>query len=369
MEKRSLGRTGLELSIIGAGGFHLLEIASSDVWRVLNAYLDRGGNYIETAAGYGAGASEKKIGTTVAARRSEFVLATKSADRTKPGYLRDLESSLRNLKTDHVDIVFFHSVQSPEEADQILGPGGALEGAFEAKKAGKLRFIGITGHGRPHSLIHAEQKHAFDVLMTGFNYFDRYNFPEAELELLPLCRSKGTGVLAMKSLADGYLYRSVEPALRYALSLPVACVVLGMNTMTQLEQDFKIAEAFEPMTDAEKEELARSAPELGDYVCRFCGGCVANGFDPQGVFRLEALLDRQMDGRTLPDTAHYALRERLKHWFGQKDLARREYASLAGKVDIRHNYRGLNELCPYGIDVDRKLRIAHSKLSAEEFIF
>jgi predicted aldo/keto reductase-like oxidoreductase len=369
MQKRTLGRTGLELSVIGAGGFHLLEIASGDARKVLNGYLDRGGNYIETAASYGAGVSEKKIGSAVAARRSQYVLATKSGNRTKEGYLTDVEASLRNLKTDHLDIVFFHGVQSRAEVDQILGPGGALEGALEAREAGKLRFIGITGHGRPHSLIYAVQRHTFDVLMTGFNYYDRHNFPEAELELLPLCRSAGTGVLAMKALADGYLYRSVEPALRYALSLPVAAVVLGMNSMEQLEQDFRIAESFRPMDEAEREDLVRGAPELGTYVCRFCGAC-ADGFDPQTIFRLEALYDRQMDSRSLPDTAAaYALRERLKHWFGQKELAREEYAALPARVDLNEDYGRLNGLCPYGIDVARKLRIAHSKLAAEEVIF
>ncbi len=368
MDRRMLGRTGLELSIIGAGGFHLLEIASAEAAKILNAYLDRGGNYVETAAGYGAGASERKIGAAIAGRRGEFILATKSDGRSKDAWLRDLEASLRNLRTDHLDIVFFHHVQSIEDADRILGPGGALEGALEAKQAGKLRFVGITGHGRPHSLMYAVRRYGFDVLMTGFNYFDRYNFPEVELELLPLCQSKGTGVLAMKALADGYLYRSVEPALRYALSLPVASVVLGINTMEQLERDFRIADSFTPMSDAEREELARSAPELGDYVCRFCGRC-ADGFDPQSVFRLEAMYDRQMDDRRLPDTAHYALRERLKGWFAQKDLAREEYGRLPAKVDLGRDYRALNRLCPYGIDVDRKLRIAHSKLAAEEHLF
>jgi uncharacterized protein len=364
MEKRRLGKTGLEVSVIGAGGFHLLEIPAGDAARILNTYLDRGGNYVETAGNYGNGVSEKKIGAAVASRRGELVLATKSAHRGRDEYLRGLDESLRNLKTDHLDIVFFHAVQSPADVDAILGEGGALEGALEARRAGKLRFIGITGHGRPHSLLYAVHRHAFDVLMTGFNYFDRYNFPEAELELIPQCRSQGTGVLAMKPLADGYLYRSVEPAFRYTLSLPVAGVVTGINTMQQLEVDLRIAESFRPMTDREREDLSRTAPELGDYVCRFCGKC-AGAFDPQTVFRLEALYDRQMDDRRPPDAAHYALRERLKFWFGQKDLAREEYAHLAAPVDPARDYR---VPCPYGIDVDRKLKIAHSKLSQREYI-
>jgi predicted aldo/keto reductase-like oxidoreductase len=358
------------LSLIGVGGFHLLEIPTSDVSRILNTYLDRGGNYIETAAGYGSGQSEKKIGATVSTRRDEFVLATKAGARTKAEYLELVEQSLRNLRTDHLDIVFMHGVQSPEEAGQITGAGGALEGALEARQAGKLRFIGITGHGRPHSLIHALKGYDYDVLMTGFNYYDRFNWPEGEGELIPLCQEKGTGVLVMKAIGDGYLYRSFEPALRYALGLPAACVVLGMNTMEQLEEDFRIAESFTPMSDLQKEELYQSAPELGDYVCRLCGACAgANGFDPQTVFRLEGLYDRQMDDKRLADTAQYALRERLKFWFRQNDLARKEYAALPAQVDPQADYSHLNASCPYGIDIDRKLKIAHSKLSQSGYIF
>ena len=366
MEHRTLGKTGLELSIIGAGGFHLLEIGTPDVSVLLNTYLDRGGNYIETAASYGRGQSEKKIGGAVSGRRGEFVLATKCGARTRAEYLESVEASLRNMRTDCVDIVFMHGVQSVEEADQIMGPGGAMEGAVAAQKAGKLRFIGITGHGRPHSLIHAMNGHDYDVLMTGFNYFDRFNFPEGENELIPLCLSKGTGVLVMKSVGDGYLYRSFEAAVRYALGLPAACVVLGMNTVEQLEADFRIAESFRPMTEAEKQELFRTAVELGDYVCRFCGKC-ADGFDPQTVFRLEALFDRQMDDKRVSDTALYALRERLKHWFHQDDLARKEYAALPAKVNAKKDYGALSALCPYGIDVDRKLKLAHTKLTGGVF--
>ena len=114
------------------------------------------------------------------------------------------------------------------------------------------------------------EQHRFDVLMTGFNYFDRFNFPEGEGRLIPLCEEKGTGVLVMKALADGYLYRSAEKAIRYALGLPAATVVLGMNTMEMLEADFRIAEEFVPMTDQERSGLFAEALELGDYVCRFC---------------------------------------------------------------------------------------------------
>jgi predicted aldo/keto reductase-like oxidoreductase len=368
MEKRTLGRTGLSLSVLGFGGFHLVEIPTADASRLLNAYLDAGGTYVETAAQYGEGVSESKVGAAVSGRRDQFVLATKGLDRTRDGFLKGLEQSLRNLRTDHVDLMFVHAVQTVADAEAILAPGGALEGAEQARKAGKLRFVAISGHGRPDGLLHAVRAYPFDALMTVFNYFDRFNFPEVDRELVPLCQGKGTGLIAMKAFADGYLYRSPEASLRYALSMPVATIVAGINTDALLAADLDMVRRLTPLSEAEKEELYRSAPELGTYVCRFCGKCAVNGFDPESVFRLEGLFDRQMDDMAVSDAAHYALQERLKHWFAQQEPARREYAALARKVDPGKDYAELSALCPYRIDVDRKLKIAHAKLSTNGFI-
>jgi len=368
MEQRVLGSTGLSLSVLGFGGFHLVEIASAEATRLLDAYLDAGGNYVETAAGYGDGASESKIGAAISRRRGQYVLATKSTERTRDGFRASLERSLRNLRTDHVDLMFMHAVQTAAEADAILAPGGAMEAAEQARKEGKLRFIAISGHGRPDGLVRAVQRHRFDALMTVFNYFDRFNFPAVETELVPACQKSGTGLIAMKAFGDGYLYRSPVPSIRYALSMPVATIVAGMNTGELLRTDLDMVNTLTPMTEAEKQELYRSAPELGSYVCRFCGKCAANGFDPQTVFQLEAVFDRQMDDLRVGDTAQYALRERLKGWFAQQEAARKDYAALSARVDPSRDYRGLSALCPYGIDVDRKLKIAHAKLSANGYL-
>ncbi len=368
MESRELGRTRLRLSVLGFGGFHLVEIPSADAARLLGAYLDAGGTYIETAAGYGDGVSERKIGAGVSHRRGQYVLATKSVQRTADAFLADLEASLRNLKTDHVDLMFVHAVQTREEADRLLGPGGAMEGVEKARTQGKLRFVAISGHGRPDGLLHAERLFRFDALMTVFNYFDRFNFPAVESDLVPLCLKKGTGLIAMKAFGDGYLHKSPVPAFRYTLSMPVATIVAGMNSEAMLAQDLDMAARLSPMSGAEKEELYRNAPELGTYVCRLCGKCRTDDFDPQSVFLLEGVYDRQMDDMRVEDSGQYALRERLKQWFAQAETARREYASLQRPVDPARDYGGLAHLCPYGIDVDRKLKIAHGKLSASGYI-
>jgi predicted aldo/keto reductase-like oxidoreductase len=208
------------------------------------------------------------------------------------------------------------------------------------------------------------------VLLTGFNYLDRFNFPQLEGELLPLCQTKGIGVLGMKALADGFLHRDPKTAIRYALSLPIASLVVGINSREFLEEDLRIVERFSPLTEKEKERLYRAAPELGDYVCRLCGKCKDGaGFDPQEVFLLEGLCDRQMDSQRVMEPAAYALQERLKHWFDQSAWAKEEYAKLPSKVDPAGDYRGLNRLCPYGIDLDRKLKIAHAKLTAGGYLY
>jgi aryl-alcohol dehydrogenase-like predicted oxidoreductase len=370
MQKRALGRTGLELSLLGFGGFHLVEVTRAEAARLLNTYLDRGGNYIETAAQYGDGVSERKIGEAVSHRRSEYVLATKTGKRTRAEALASLERSLRNLRTDHVDLLFMHEPQSVAEAQAILAPGGAMEAFEEARRAGKARFVAVSGHGRPAGILHSVQNHPYDVLMTGFNYLDRFNFPQLEGELLPLCQSKGVGVLGMKALADGFLHRDPATAIRYTLSLPITSLVLGINSREYLEQDLRIAERFRPLDNKEKERLYRTAPELGDYVCRLCGKCRdgANP-DPQEVFLLEGLFDRQMDSQRVMEPAAYALQERLKHWFDQTAWAKEEYAGLAAKVDPERDYSAMNRLCPYGIDIDRKLKIAHTKLTGGAYLY
>ncbi len=371
MQKRQLGKTGLELSLIGFGGFHLVETPQAEVNKLLNRYLDYGGNYIETAAQYGNGSSEIKIGRAVAARRSEFILASKCLERHRDGALDSINRSLKNLQTDYLDIIFMHGVQTPAISEAILAPDGAVAAALTAQQQGKVRFIGITGHGAPAGLLHAVANYPYDVLMTSINYFDRFNFPEVENCLLPECQKRGIGLLGMKAVGDGYLYRSVENALRYTLSQPIASLVLGINRQCYLETDIKLAEEFKPMNDIEQQELFKTAPELGRYVCRQCGQC-SNiiSFNPADIFLIEGKFDRQMEDGYIADPAEQALKKQLKHWFGHREEAIAAYSGLlANGYQPRHDYRHLNQYCPYGIDIDRKLKLIHHKLGNDDFLF
>ncbi len=370
MKKRAFGNTGLETSLLGFGGFHLLEIPFVEAEHLLNRYLDAGGNYIETAASYGNGESERKIGKAVSHRRNEYVLVTKTGERTRQGCLDSLNRSLENLRTDHVDVLLMHAVGTMDELEAILAPDGALAGAEEAVRAGKVRHIGLSMHGQPDVLIAALNRYPFAAVMSTINYYDRFNFPKIEEVLLPLAQQKGTAVILMKPIADGLLYRSAPAAFRYAFSQPVSVVVAGINNRAMLEADLLFAEEFTPMSDEEKAELYQTAPELGRYVCRQCDACMPcpEGIDIPGIFKLEGWFDRQMADGTVTDTAEYALRERLRFWFGNKELAREQYEAMPVKADACTACGLCTLKCPYGIDIVRKLGIADYKL-ADKAIF
>jgi len=296
MERRAFGKTGEKLFPIGVGGFHLLEISDSDALRIMNAFLDEGGNYIETAAQYGAGESERKVGLLMRSRRSDCFLATKCRFRDADAALRCIDESLARLQTDHVDLLLAHYVASEEELEQILGPGGAVEAFERAREAGKARYIGVTSHGIPDVLIRALKEYPFDAVMTGFNFYDRFNFPQTEETLIPLAKERGTGIVGMKALGDGLLWEYPEEALRYVLSLPIDVLPLGFNTMEMLRTDLRIARDFTPLSEDERDSLFRNNPLLGNYVCRQCGDCLPcpEGLDMPKIFLYEGWYDRQL---------------------------------------------------------------------------
>ena len=365
MQKRSFGKTGLKTSLLGFGGFHLLEIPVAEGQVLLNGYLDAGGNYVETAASYGNGESERKIGLSIAHRRDEYVLATKTGQRTRQGCEESLNRSLQNLKTDHVDLLIMHGVATMGELDTILGPDGALEGAVKAQREGKVGFIGISMHGQPDVLIRALKEYPFDAVMSTINYYDRFNFPEIEGELIPLAMEKEAALILMKPIADGLLWQSAPVAFRYAFSQPASVIVTGINNRDMLKRDLEYAEQFIPMTQEEMEHLYRDAPELGNYVCRQCNACLPcpEGIPIPEIFKFEGYFDRQMADGNITNVAEYALRERLRFWFGNREMARARYSDLKIKADQCTGCGICTARCPYGLDIERKLSLAHYKLT------
>jgi uncharacterized protein len=363
MQTRDFGRTGLKTSILGYGGFHLIEIPVHEVDYLLNSYLDAGGNYIETAAGYGNGESEMKIGKTVSHRRTEYILTTKTGERNMQGCLASIDRSLENLNTDYIDLLLMHAVGTIDDLEIILGKGGALEGAEKARNAGKIRFIGISMHGQPDVLIKALNEYNYDAVMTTINYYDKFNYPEIEDVLIPLANKKRTAIILMKPLADGLLWKSSEQAFKYAFSQDVSVVVTGINNREMLENDLRYAGQFEPMTQSEKENLYKSAPELGNYVCRQCGKCLPcpEGLDIPAIFKYEGYFDRQMANGVVTNAAEYALKERLRFWYGNNALASARYGELDVKADKCTKCGDCLSRCPYDIDIIRKLSIVDYK--------
>jgi len=200
--------------------------------------------------------------------------------------------------------------------------------------------------------------------MIPLNYFDYFNFPQWEDELLSEAQKRDMGVIAMKPLADGFLWKSYEKALRYTLTLPVGCVVTGANTRDYLEDDLKIANGFVPLSQKEREELFRDAPELGNYVCRQCGDCLPcpEGIDIPHVFLLEGQFDRQMKDGVVRDPAEYALRDRLRFWYGNQEYAQKDYQNLKVKATACTECDLCEPKCSYGLPIINKLKIAHQKL-------
>ena len=370
MKYRTLGNTGLKTAMLGMGGFHLLEIRFADAQAILHRYLDAGGNYLETAADYGDGDSERKIGAIAAARRSEYILATKCHARAKADAVKSIARSLTNLQTDHVDILFMHHVQTPAELDRILAADGALRAAEEARAAGQVRFIGITNHGQPETLIQALERYPFDVVMTNVNYYDRFNFPLIEAQLLPLAQARGVGIVGMKVVADGLLWRSAAQAFRYAWSLPIHVMPAGMNTLAMLAQDLAHVEQFTPMSDAEREQWFAAAPELGNYVCRQCQKCLPcpEGIDLPRIFELEGWYDRQMWDGVVREPGDYLMRQILRFWFQNQERARAAYAALPVKADACTACGQCEPRCPYHLAISAKLSLAHHKLTVERRI-
>lgn len=277
---RKLGKTGVEVSAIGLGGSHLGESSISDkeATRLIHQAIDRGINFLDNSWDYHQGLSEERVGNALAQggyRQKAFVM-TKIDGRTKQLAAQQIDTSLQRLKVDHVDLLQHHEVIRYEDPNRIFGDDGAMEAVLAAKQAGKVRFIGFTGHKDPHIhlyMLYVAERHGFhfDTVQFPVNVMDAHFRSFSQL-VVPEALKRGVGVLAMKSFANGVILESgtVQPldCLNYALNVPVSVVITGINTQQLLDQAFSAAKNFKPMDEAAVAELiakTEAKAEHGKY--------------------------------------------------------------------------------------------------------
>jgi len=355
MQKRRLGKTGLDVSVVSFGAIKLPQVDRETASRALNRALDLGMNFIDTARGYGD--SESKIDDAVCHRRDEFHLATKSGDRSAKGLLSELETSLRGLKTDHIDCYFLHSVSDRQAWNAVTAPNGALEGANRAKEQGKIRHISISIHRSLDVMKAAIESGEFEVIMLAYSPVDSENVAPA---ILPLAKRHDMGVVIMKGLCGGALSScpddaGVEPrpedpvvsgALRYILSHDaVTCVIPGMKAAWQVEQNAAVGRDFTPLSEQELREYVQRLGTLGKHfrygqVCLRCGYCQPC---PEGVLVPEIL--RALDiYRSYPESL--------------KTMALELYHSLETGPEACVECGACEEKCPAGLDITARLQEA-----------
>jgi aryl-alcohol dehydrogenase-like predicted oxidoreductase len=258
LPRRTLGRTGVEVSVLGLGGEGILRsVGKWDQARaVIDAALESGLTYFDSARGYAQ--SEEYYGAVLKERRSRIFLTSKTRERSRGAALAELDQTLRNMQTDWIDLWQVHDVQSDQDIEALTAPGGALEAFVEARQSGRVRHIGLTGHFDAAILTRAMQVFAFDTLLLPVNPAETYHMSMLDGPLQEANR-QGMGVIAMKVPCRGFLFtsraRTVEPFLRYALSQPVSTAIIGCATPEQVLENAASAQRFTAMSDAEQREL------------------------------------------------------------------------------------------------------------------
>jgi aryl-alcohol dehydrogenase-like predicted oxidoreductase len=271
MPTRILGKTGVRVSRVGLGGAHLgKQSDENESIRIIRSAIDRGVTFMDNAWDYNDGKSEVRMGKALRdGYRQKAFLMTKLDGRTKVAAADQLEQSLRRLQTDVIDLVQVHEVIRMSDPGRVFAPGGAIEALVAARQAGKLRFIGFTGHKSPDihlEMLKAADDHgfSFDTIQMPLNVMDAH-FESFETKVLPVALQKGMGILHMKPLGGGFILESktvsAVDCLRYALSLPTSVMITGCDSMGVLEQAIDTAIRFPPLSPAEVQSLLARTQE------------------------------------------------------------------------------------------------------------
>jgi hypothetical protein len=290
MPTRNLGKTGYRVGIFSLGGQAALEHPNNfdAAVPIIERALDLGVNYIDTSSIYGGPErwSEQYVGKVMAHRRSEAFIATKTRERSRDDSMRMIEKSLQLLQTDHVDLWQLHDIGTMTDVDKVFAKGGAMEALLEMQQQKVVRYLGITGHYRPDALIECIKRHPFDTILMAMNAADPHHFSFNQ-DLLPLAVERQMGIIGMKVPARGRILSTWTPppieqqkhswegmvlaptpgtitmreAMYYTLSRPVSTVIIGCDTIAQLEENVQLARDFTPLNDSQTASLvARAEP-------------------------------------------------------------------------------------------------------------
>ncbi len=332
MEYRILGKTGLNISRVGLGGIPVQRIDAAGTKTLVHYLLEQGVNFIDTARGYTV--SEEFFGYALEGIREKFVIATKSMARTKDAMAADIETSLKNLRTDYIDLYQIHNA-SPADMEKVTAPGGALEALLEAKAAGKIRHIGVTAHLQETFRMALELPWVETVMFP-------YNFVEIQGEsLIHACAEKNIGFITMKPLAGGAI-ENATLAMRFLCANPdVTVVIPGMAEIREAAQNIAAAEDETPLTAEENAEIDTLRRTLGTQFCRRCNYCApcTVGIGIPGVFIMEGYLSR----------------------YGLADWAKARYETMEKKASDCIQCGVCETRCPYGLPIRQMLRSAAEK--------
>jgi predicted aldo/keto reductase-like oxidoreductase len=360
LQKRRLGRTNLQVSIVGFGGTWISELTSSEAVGVVRRAFDLGINYFDTAKLDGD--SEEKIGCALQDVRDQCIIATKTGSRTKKESLEDFKCSLKRLKTDKLDIIQLHGIDDEKTLTKAMGADGSLQTCKEARKHGLVDFIGITGH-KPRVLVKAVESGEFDTVLVPLNVVTR----QALEDLLPAAKANDVGVIVMKPLSAKTstlitcLYNPslslisdepelkvllgknsndmVENALRFVLSQDIATVIPGLKSIQEVETAAKTAEQYNGLTEEEKNHFRFN---LGEDFCRDCGQCLpcAQNINIAAILRFQTLYEV----------------------YGLKAWSKKLYNGLETNVDKCTECGICEAKCPYKLSIATMLKKADSEL-------
>jgi len=265
MEKRILGKTNMMVSRIGFGGIPIQNLTEDEAVEVVKNCLDQGITFLDTSRMYTN--SEERIGKAIAGRREDLILATKSFSRTAKDMAADLETSLKNLNTDYIDLYQFHSVNDFDVLKKVLKPDGSMAVLQEAKKDGVVKHIGLTSHTLEVAK-EAVVSDYFETVMVALNFVNT----EVVSELLPLAKEHDVGVLTMKPFAGGML-NNATIAFKYLMQFPDIVPLVGIAKIEEIKEIIQVMEKAEPITEQERLEMERIKKELGTGFCRMCDYC------------------------------------------------------------------------------------------------